>query len=155
MRRGRPNVTFTSATPAKWKVLSVICVPGSPKDSAVTIPIASPGWIFAYLYFSSRRAKTVSNCALESFTSFASFFTSSIRGAGILPSNRFAVSSIILSSYSLHLLFFLHQLYHFQIWRHQCYRHHMRIIIVLFASLTVPSYSTLRSCNAFASLLEI
>lgn len=30
--RGTPRVTFMEATPAKWKVLSVICVPGSPID---------------------------------------------------------------------------------------------------------------------------
>jgi len=27
---GTPNVMFMDATPAKWNVLSVICVPGSP-----------------------------------------------------------------------------------------------------------------------------
>lgn len=41
-RRGTPNVTFLSATPAKWKVLSVICVVGSPIDCAAIDPIASP-----------------------------------------------------------------------------------------------------------------
>jgi len=30
--RGTPRVTFIEATPAKWKVFSVICVPGSPMD---------------------------------------------------------------------------------------------------------------------------
>ena len=30
------------ATPAKWKVFSVICVPGSPTDWAVMAPTASP-----------------------------------------------------------------------------------------------------------------
>lgn len=30
--RGTPNVTFIEATPAKWKVFNVICVPGSPID---------------------------------------------------------------------------------------------------------------------------
>ena len=40
---GRPSVTSRSLTPAKWKVLSVICVPGSPMDWAATMPEASPG----------------------------------------------------------------------------------------------------------------
>lgn len=31
-KRGTPNVTFLSETPARWKVLSVICVVGSPID---------------------------------------------------------------------------------------------------------------------------
>ena len=43
MSLGSPSVTFLSLTPAKWKVLSVICVPGSPIDCAVTTPTASPG----------------------------------------------------------------------------------------------------------------
>ena len=30
LMRGTPSVTFMLATPAKWNVLSVICVPGSP-----------------------------------------------------------------------------------------------------------------------------
>ncbi len=30
--RGTPSVTFMDATPAKWKVFNVICVPGSPMD---------------------------------------------------------------------------------------------------------------------------
>lgn len=41
-RRGTPNVTFLSATPAKWKVFNVICVVGSPIDWAAIEPIASP-----------------------------------------------------------------------------------------------------------------
>jgi hypothetical protein len=41
-RRGTPNVTFLSATPAKWKVFNVICVVGSPIDCAAMEPIASP-----------------------------------------------------------------------------------------------------------------
>ena len=32
--RGTPSVTFIDATPAKWNVLSVICVPGSEIDCA-------------------------------------------------------------------------------------------------------------------------
>ena len=40
--RGTPSVTFMDATPAKWKVLSVICVPGSPIDCAPTAPTVEP-----------------------------------------------------------------------------------------------------------------
>jgi hypothetical protein len=32
LMRGTPSVTFIEATPAKWNVLSVIWVPGSPID---------------------------------------------------------------------------------------------------------------------------
>mmetsp|Transcript_37319 Transcript_37319/g.92763 ORF Transcript_37319/g.92763 Transcript_37319/m.92763 type:complete len:217 (-) Transcript_37319:1414-2064(-) len=42
-RRGIPRVTLASPRPAKWKVLSVICVEGSPTDCAATHPTASPG----------------------------------------------------------------------------------------------------------------
>ena len=38
LMRGTPAVMFMLATPAKWKVLSVICVPGSPMDCAPTAP---------------------------------------------------------------------------------------------------------------------
>jgi hypothetical protein len=40
--RGTPNVTFMDATPAKWKVFSVIWVPGSPIDWAPTAPTVDP-----------------------------------------------------------------------------------------------------------------
>ena len=40
--RGTPSVTFMDATPAKWKVLSVIWVPGSPMDCAPTAPTVEP-----------------------------------------------------------------------------------------------------------------
>jgi DUF1009 family protein len=43
LMRGTPSVTFMEATPAKWKVLSVICVAGSPNECAATAPTASPG----------------------------------------------------------------------------------------------------------------
>ena len=39
---GTPSVMFIVATPAKWKVLSVICVPGSPIDWAPVAPTAVP-----------------------------------------------------------------------------------------------------------------
>ena len=38
LMRGTPSVMFILATPAKWKVLRVICVPGSPMDCAPTAP---------------------------------------------------------------------------------------------------------------------
>ncbi len=41
--RGIPNVTFISPRPAKWKVLRVIWVEGSPIDWAANIPTGSPG----------------------------------------------------------------------------------------------------------------
>jgi hypothetical protein len=40
--RGTPRVTFMDATPAKWKVFNVICVPGSPIDWAPTAPTVEP-----------------------------------------------------------------------------------------------------------------
>ena len=43
LMRGTPRVMFMLATPAKWKVLRVICVPGSPMDCAPVAPTALPG----------------------------------------------------------------------------------------------------------------
>ena len=40
LMRGTPCVMLMPATPAKWNVLSVICVPGSPIDCAPTAPTA-------------------------------------------------------------------------------------------------------------------
>ncbi len=45
LMRGTPSVTFMAATPAKWKVFSVICVPGSPMLCAPTAPTVAPGGI--------------------------------------------------------------------------------------------------------------
>jgi len=42
LSRGIPRVTFLSATPAKWKVLSVIWVVGYPMLWAATAPTAYP-----------------------------------------------------------------------------------------------------------------
>lgn len=42
LMRGTPSVTFIEATPAKWNVLSVIWVPGSPIDCAPTAPTVEP-----------------------------------------------------------------------------------------------------------------
>ncbi len=47
--RGTPRVTFFADTPAKWKVLRVIWVVGSPMDWAATVPMASPEWDRAWL----------------------------------------------------------------------------------------------------------
>mmetsp|Transcript_17432 Transcript_17432/g.59214 ORF Transcript_17432/g.59214 Transcript_17432/m.59214 type:complete len:242 (-) Transcript_17432:24-749(-) len=43
LRRGTPSVTFLALIPAWWKVLSVICVAGSPTDCAASTPHISPG----------------------------------------------------------------------------------------------------------------
>ena len=43
LMRGTPSVTFMLATPAKWNVLSVICVAGSPRECAATAPTAGAG----------------------------------------------------------------------------------------------------------------
>jgi hypothetical protein len=40
--RGTPMVTFIEATPAKWNVFRVICVPGSPIDCPATAPTVEP-----------------------------------------------------------------------------------------------------------------
>lgn len=42
LMRGTPIVTFMLATPAKWNVLSVICVPGSPMLCAPNAPTVDP-----------------------------------------------------------------------------------------------------------------
>lgn len=44
---GTPSVTFFVPTPAKWKVLSVIYVAGSPILWAPILPTISPGWTSA------------------------------------------------------------------------------------------------------------
>ena len=48
--RGTPKVTFIEATPAKWKVFKVICVPGSPIDCAPIAPTAVPASTLALEY---------------------------------------------------------------------------------------------------------
>ena len=42
LMRGTPSVTFMAATPAKWNVFSVICVPGSPILCAPNAPTVDP-----------------------------------------------------------------------------------------------------------------
>lgn len=77
--RGTPCVILMPATPAKWNVFSVICVPGSPIDCAAMAPTADPGSTLALSYFSrhvSMNAVKVgldifavrSVCSLASFT---------------------------------------------------------------------------------------
>lgn len=45
LMRGTPSVMFMDATPAKWNVFKVICVPGSPMDCAPTAPTVEPGHV--------------------------------------------------------------------------------------------------------------
>lgn len=52
---GIPSVTFISPLPAKWKVLRVICVEGSPMLWAASRPTASPGSHRALCHFSRSR----------------------------------------------------------------------------------------------------
>ncbi len=42
LMRGTPCVMFMLATPAKWNVFSVICVPGSPMLCAPKAPTVEP-----------------------------------------------------------------------------------------------------------------
>mmetsp|Transcript_14913 Transcript_14913/g.56588 ORF Transcript_14913/g.56588 Transcript_14913/m.56588 type:complete len:373 (-) Transcript_14913:3034-4152(-) len=55
--RGTPRVTFMLATPAKWNVFSVICVPGSLMDWAPMAPTASPGSTMPRVYLCSATAR--------------------------------------------------------------------------------------------------
>jgi hypothetical protein len=57
--------TFMAPNPAKWNVLSVICVDGSPTDWAASSPTASPGWQSASCGQQSpwfRTRKTLRHC---------------------------------------------------------------------------------------------
>ena len=65
LRRGTPSVTFFDDTPAKWKVLSVICVAGSPMDWAAMAPTISPGVDWAWLNFDSISPNNHSNACKE------------------------------------------------------------------------------------------
>ena len=58
---GTPNVTFIDATPAKWNVFNVICVPGSDNDCASTVSTASSGCINDSLYFNNAFFIIISN----------------------------------------------------------------------------------------------
>ncbi len=50
------------ATPAKWNVFNVICVPGSPIDWAQTAPTAEPGSILARMYLCKHILNVSRNC---------------------------------------------------------------------------------------------
>ena len=53
--RGTPRVTFIDATPAKWKVFKVICVPGSPIDCAPTAPTVDPEMAKGSVVYSNQK----------------------------------------------------------------------------------------------------
>lgn len=65
--RGTPCVMLMPATPAKWKVFRVICVPGSPIDCAAMAPTADPGSTLALSYFSKHALMNAIRVGLESF----------------------------------------------------------------------------------------
>ena len=50
LMRGTPCVMFMLATPAKWNVFSVICVPGSPMLCAPNAPTVEPSQATPPLY---------------------------------------------------------------------------------------------------------
>ena len=53
---------FMLATPAKWKVLRVICVPGSPILCAPIAPTAVPGSMRARMNLSTHVVRNLSIC---------------------------------------------------------------------------------------------
>mmetsp|Transcript_35166 Transcript_35166/g.57794 ORF Transcript_35166/g.57794 Transcript_35166/m.57794 type:complete len:282 (+) Transcript_35166:558-1403(+) len=59
---GTPRVTFMEATPAKWKVFRVICVPGSEMLCAPIAPTASPGSTQERRYFRRARSSRAAAC---------------------------------------------------------------------------------------------
>lgn len=65
--RGTPCVILMPATPAKWKVFRVICVPGSPIDCAATAPTAVPGSTLALSYFSKHAPMNADRVDLDIF----------------------------------------------------------------------------------------
>ena len=62
-RRGIPSVAFLDETPAKWNVLSVICVAGSLIDWAASAPTDSPGTAAACRYCAATSASAQSSPA--------------------------------------------------------------------------------------------
>mmetsp|Transcript_966 Transcript_966/g.2072 ORF Transcript_966/g.2072 Transcript_966/m.2072 type:complete len:239 (-) Transcript_966:2829-3545(-) len=62
LMRGTPRVTFMEAMPAKWNVLSVICVPGSPMLWAPIAPTALPGSILARRYLRKHSSRRCCSC---------------------------------------------------------------------------------------------
>ena len=65
--RGTPCVILMPATPAKWKVFRVICVPGSPMDCAAMAPTAEPGSTWALSYFSKHALMKATRVDLDIF----------------------------------------------------------------------------------------
>ncbi len=65
--RGTPCVMLMPATPAKWNVFRVICVPGSPIDCAAMAPTADPGSTFALSYFSKHASMNAIKVDLDIF----------------------------------------------------------------------------------------
>ncbi|GBC73947.1 hypothetical protein HRbin04_01357 [archaeon HR04] len=103
MSLGNPRVTFLSFIPAKWNVLRVICVPGSPIDCAATIPIASPGSALAFSKSSTTCLHTFSTPSLLSLTFINSCLSiSTMLGLSMLayPSTILPISSSLAFSFS-------------------------------------------------------
>mmetsp|Transcript_13843 Transcript_13843/g.48238 ORF Transcript_13843/g.48238 Transcript_13843/m.48238 type:complete len:213 (-) Transcript_13843:3324-3962(-) len=69
LSRGTPSVTFLADTPAKWNVLSVICVSCSPTDCAATMPHTSPPGASERWKRAATSATIHSNAALVSWNS--------------------------------------------------------------------------------------
>ena len=67
---GRPSVTFLALFPALWKVLSVICVVGSPTDCAAMVPTISPAATMLACHFFKRRLQMSVNTGAEQGKSF-------------------------------------------------------------------------------------
>mmetsp|Transcript_9021 Transcript_9021/g.28159 ORF Transcript_9021/g.28159 Transcript_9021/m.28159 type:complete len:310 (+) Transcript_9021:1145-2074(+) len=67
--RGTPSVTFFADTPAKWNVLSVICVAGSPMDCAASTPHISPACARAWTNRASTSPSNQSKAARVSLCS--------------------------------------------------------------------------------------
>lgn len=66
--RGTPRVTFIEATPAKWNVFKVICVPGSPIDCAPTAPTVDPKIARASVKYGKKGKKSTGfNLCLDKF----------------------------------------------------------------------------------------
>lgn len=58
---GTPCVMFMLATPAKWNVFNVICVPGSPILCAASAPTAVPGSMIDLVYLRPHVSRKVTN----------------------------------------------------------------------------------------------
>ena len=65
LMRGTPSVTLWALMPARWKVLSVSCVSGSPMEVEASGPMASPGATSARSQMPCRYSKSASTCLTE------------------------------------------------------------------------------------------